>query len=176
MTSHVLRVPARACYMTLSALRRIPSYKAAMNDEFAAGFEKLVDDFSEDAAKHVEGRTTTKSVKAASKPKHIIPELASIMQARDFEARDGDKWMLGDDRSVGQITQNFEDYVAVDDAKGAYNARYVASEHLLAGNHNRGTSFTRICGLAHKAIRVAYGETIGRRGRPRKRTSLDDES
>eukprot|EP00965_Chrysotila_dentata_P078642 2591938-Pleurochrysis_carterae.AAC.1 len=80
--------------------------------------------------------------------------------------------MLGDDLYVGQI---FEDYVAADDAIDAYNARYVTSEHLL-GNHNRGTSFTRICGLTHKAIRVANGETIRKRGRPRKRTSLDDES
>lgn len=74
-----------------------------MNDEFAAGFAKLIDEFSEDAAEHVEGRATVKSVKAASKPKHI-PELARIIQARDFEDRAGDVWMLGDDLYVGQVT------------------------------------------------------------------------
>eukprot|EP00965_Chrysotila_dentata_P174130 5748463-Pleurochrysis_carterae.AAC.2 len=72
-----------------------------MNDEFAAAFAKLIDEFSEDAAEHVKARATVQSVKAASKPKHIL-ELASIIQARDFKERAGDIWMLGDELYVGQ--------------------------------------------------------------------------
>eukprot|EP00965_Chrysotila_dentata_P177351 5857579-Pleurochrysis_carterae.AAC.1 len=51
----------------------------------------------------------------------------------------------------------FEDYVAAQNAVITYNYMYGGSHHLL-GNKNAITNFTRICGLAHNAMREARGE------------------
>eukprot|EP00965_Chrysotila_dentata_P124688 4122439-Pleurochrysis_carterae.AAC.1 len=74
-----------------------------MNDEFAAGFAKLAEEFDPiHANESATGRAMVRSVRAASLPVHIS-ELSSIIQAQHFNEHAAG-WMLGDALFVGQVT------------------------------------------------------------------------